>query len=185
MYRINLYPEYRERRQRQRSRTAAGGVLLALLGLEVLMVGALVVSDHLLNERAAALRSELPQLTARLQANTRERPELDVALELIALREKRVDWTPKLAAVAEQCAAGMKLVEIQGRTASKRERPRFEINGEALDADGALSVVSSYLERLRADPRMTDDFPRVDLGNIRGGGSGEFAVLCAPPEVKE
>lgn len=185
MYRLNLFPEYAERRRRQKTRAAIGGLVVSLLGLEVMLVGALLVSDRLLSDRAEALRRELPGLTARLQASARARPELDLALELVALRAKRVDWTPKLAAVGDQCALGMKLVELQGRNSSKRERPHFEINGESLDADGALTVVSAYLERLRGDARLTFDFPQVVLGNIRGGGSGEFAVVCTTPEVKE
>ena len=180
MYRINLYPEYGHSRKAARSRTASTAILFTLLGVEVLMVGALLLSDSLLRERADALRAELPHLEERLAKETQDQPELRWALDMLEVRAVRIDWSTKLNCLAEHIGESLMLQELDGRGDSKRERPSLTISGHYRQKNTNLSSVSGYLDRLRGDPRISDDFPSISLGNIRSDRKGEFDLLCAP-----
>lgn len=184
MYKINLYPEYEGRRRAAKKRAAATAALLGLLGIEMLMVGALILSDTLLRDQARTLQAEMPQLTMTLQTASRERPELDLALELLGVRSSRVDWTPMLAAVAENGDRKLVFAEISGEAANKHRTARLSINGEVLGKGEHLEQVSAYLERLRNDERLSAVFDDIALDNIHGDGSGEFDLVCQPAEVK-
>jgi hypothetical protein len=184
MYRINLYPEYQDKRRAARRRASATAGLLGLLGLEVLMVGALVLSDKLLSDQANALREELPQLTVSLQTVSRERPELDLALELLAVRTGRIDWSPMLAALADSGDKMLTFVELKGESVTKHRGASLVLSGEALGSEEHLEQVAAFMERLRRDERLSGVFGDIALGNIRGGGSGEFDLICQPVGVK-
>ena len=180
MYRINLYPEYADSRKAARGRAASSAVLFGLLGLEVLLVGAIILSDSLLREQVGALRTELPRLEAELVQATRERPELDQAVDMLDLRSQRVDWSPKLAAIAENLDPSLMLVELDARGITETERTRLNISGQYRNKKANLTTVSAYIEKLRQDPRFLDGFATVDLGNIRSDGAGEFDLVCKP-----
>ncbi len=185
MYKINLYPEYRDSRKAARTRTASTAVLFSLLGLEILLVGALLLSDSLLREQVNALREELPPLEERLARETQDRPELSWALDLLEMRATRIDWSPKFISLAEHVGESLVLKELEGRASNKRESASLNINGRYRNKKASLSSVTSFVDRLRGDPRMLDDFSQISLGNIRSDGKGEFDLLCAPEEETE
>lgn len=178
MYRINLYPEYRSDRRAARARTASTALLFTLLGVEALLVGALVVSGSLLGEQVDTLGSEVTRLQERLAEESRERPELTTALDLLEVRRARVDWSPKLLALYEHLDRSLALSELEGRAASKREPANMTINGEFRSSRATLDDVTDLVSRLSDDLRMQDGFDTVSLGNIRGDSDGEFEVLC-------
>ncbi len=182
MYRINLYPEYQHNRRLAKARTLTMGVLVILLGLEIMLVGVLLVSDRLLRERAALLRDDMPVLSARVQSLTHPRPELDLARELIAYRSGRIDWSPKLAALSEHCGSSLLFIEVQGRGRSQHEQPRLMIRGEARRHANSLEAVTEFMQRLRRDDRLRGEFDDIGLGNISDGESGEFEVSCEQTE---
>lgn len=185
MYRINLYPEYRDSRRAARTRAASTAILFSLLGLEVLLVGALFLSESLLRERASSLRGELTQLEERLASETLDRPELRRALGLLEVRADRIDWSPKFAALAEHIDETLMLSQLEGRASKKGERPRLIVSGQYRNDRARLATVSDYLDRLRLDERLNGDFPMIALGNIRSDGKGEFDLLCEAEEVVE
>ncbi len=185
MYRINLYPEYRDSRKAARTRAASTAILFSLLGLEILLVGALFLSDSLLRERVVSLRSELAQLDTRLATETLDRPELTQALNMLEVRADRVDWSPKFTALAENIDASLMLLQLEGRASTRGERAQLIISGQYRTKKGRLQTVSAYLDRLRDDARLKSDFPRITLGNIRSDGKGEFDLLCTPEEASE
>ncbi|MBC8423608.1 hypothetical protein H8E07_05755 [bacterium] len=185
MYKINLYPEYRDSRKAAKTRAASTAILFSLLGLEIVLVGALVLSDSLLRERSASLRSDLVQLEQRVAKETLDRPELSQALDLLEVRSDRIDWSPKFAALAEHIDESLVLMELDGRAFTNRERASLTISGQYRTDQGSLGTVSTYLDRLRGDGRLHGDFPQITLGNIRSDGKGEFDLLCAPEEVTE
>lgn len=182
MYRINLYPDHGQKKRLRRSRSVTMAALLALLGVEVLLVGVLVVSDRLLSERESSLRSELPAIRAKVEATDRPRPELDLALAMLSVRNGRLDWTPKLASIADQLADDLRFTEVEGRAGAKRERPRLVIHGEAKRRADSLAEVNVYMQRLREVHALKPDFPEISLGNISGDGSREFEVACEQPK---
>ena len=185
MYRINLYPEYRDNRKAAMARTASTAVLFTLLSIEVLLVGALVLSDSLLREQTDSLRIEVVQLEQRLARETLDRPELRQALDLLEVRALRIDWSPKFASLAENISESLMLEELTGRSNTRRERASLTISGQYRTKQASLESVSGFLDRMRGDARLREDFPRISLGNIRSDGKGEFDLLCLPEEVPE
>jgi hypothetical protein len=183
MYRINLYPDYQHNRRLARFRALTMGVLAILLGFEILLVGVLIVSDHLLSERVALLRDDMPVLSARVQSLTHPRPDLDLARELIAHRSGRIDWSPKLAAISEHCGASLQFREVEGRARTQHEQPLLRIRGEAKKYINSLEAVTDFMQRLRRDERLHAEFDDIGLGNIRDGESGEFEVSCEQTEA--
>ena len=178
MYRINLYPEYRESRRAQRRKAASTAVLFSLLGIEILLVGALVLSDSLLREQVTSLRSELPQLQERVAGMGHDTAELDFAMDILDVRAGRVDWSPKFSALAEHIDGSLVLLEMSGRTPRSGDNTKLEVNGDYMGKGTNLTTVSAYLDLLREDARLNGDFMSITLGNIRGGGSGEFDIVC-------
>jgi hypothetical protein len=158
------------------------GVLVVLLGFEIMLVGVLLVSDHLLRERTALLHDDMPALSARVQSLTHPRPELDLAQELIAYRSGRIDWSPKLAALSEHCGASLLFLEVQGRGRSRHEQPRLTIRGKAQRNANSLEAVTEFMQRLRRDDRFRGEFDDIGLGNIRDGEFGEFEISCEQTE---
>ena len=73
MYKINLYPEYRQHRQSARARAASTAVFFSLLGLEVVLVGALILSGTLLGEQVDTMSADVNRLEERLANETLER----------------------------------------------------------------------------------------------------------------
>lgn len=184
MYRINLYPDYQQKKLMARQRTMVMGVLMILVGLEIMLVGVLMVSDHLLRERATQLRDEMPVLEARLQSLTHPRPELELATELLSHRGNRLDWTPKLAAIADSCSPELVFSEVEGRSRSQHEPPHLRIKGEVRHHANSLAAVTEFVRRLRDDERVGSEFPDVALGDIRDSDTGEFEVSCEQTEDK-
>ncbi len=181
MYRINLYPEYQLARRAMRRRARVTALLTTLLGIELLLVGALLVSDVILRERIASLRNELPALTLRLEQNGRPCPQYELAREMVDLLAQRVVWAPKLAAVAERTGGGIGLTAVSGHAARRDGPPELTIEGACRD-DSGLAAVTDYIESLRRDDRFRSDLPSVALGTLRGDAGAEFEVLCRPGE---
>jgi len=185
MYKINLYPEYRQHRRSTRARAASTAVFISLLGLEALLVGALVLSGSLLGEQVDTMREDLSRLEERLQRVTLDRPELSIALDMLEVRQARIDWSPKFVSLAEHVGQELALKELKGRAFTRREPASFTISGQYRDKAASLDIVSAFLNRLRVDQRMYGDFPTISLGNIRSDGRGEFDLLCTTTEVSD
>ncbi len=185
MYKINLYPEYDQNRKAARTRAASTAVFFSLLGLEVVLVGALILSGSLLGEQVDTLSEDLIRLEDRLVNETLDRPELSIALDMLEVREARIDWSPKFVSIAEHLGESLALEELEGRAYSKRDPASFTISGHYRDKSATLDKVSGYIDRLRDDPRMYGDFPGITLGNIRSDGKGEFDLRCTAEEENE
>jgi len=183
MYRINLYPEYRQARERQRRQARATAVLTVLLGVELLLAGALVLGDVMLRERIASLRDELPALTVNLEQGTNPCPQYELARQMADVLTSRVIWAPKLAALADRSGAGLDLSSVTGKHSQRGQPASLTIAGTC-DKQGDLTTVNSYVEALRSDQRVRDDLPTVALGTLHGDRQAEFEVQCRSGEVK-
>ena len=182
MYRINLYREYFERRRSRRGRAARIAALAALVGAEVILVGSLAMSGFLLQERVSRLRLELRRWSAVTAGDTLRAQEVEIGRALRKLRRDRVDWSPKLSALSDLVPSSMVLVEVKGQTGGKGRPGQFTAMGETHDGTGQMETVSRFLERLRQDPRIGGDFPRVRLGTIGEGASTRVQVVCEAAE---
>jgi hypothetical protein len=183
MYRISLYPEFGEKRRQVKRRTLHTALFGILIGVETLLVGALVVSALLLGEQANVMREGYQRLASRVQGSGGPRPELAVAREMLFVRANRIDWSPKLAALSERIPPSLILKDVNGHSAAQRSAPQLEMTGE-VHSGVMLEQVSRFIQQLSEDPRMTTTFPSITLGTIGGGGVEEFQVVCKPPEDK-
>jgi len=179
MYRINLYPEYVERRHVARWRMGRTALVTAVLAFEFILVIALLITGLLLKEQADGLRVEIGRLSQRVDAASGQRPEIDVAMRMMQLRLGRIDWSPKLASVSQQIDWTLRLTELMGQTEGRGRRAGLELKGVIRTGGAEMQPVSLFMDAIRNDPRISVDFPVVKLGNLEGAGSARFQVLCA------
>jgi hypothetical protein len=149
------------------------------------LVGALFVSGNLLRERVETMSGDLPQYRQEVQQQVQSHPELDLATTLLDIRKRRSDWSPMLAGLADHCGRDMVLDEIEATTSNDKDRAMLVISGAMNREDTSLEEVSAFMASLRDDPRFNHDFDEIELGNIRGGGSGDFQVVCVEKEGQE
>lgn len=178
MYRINLYPEYVFRRQQARSRTMRLAVQASLMGVVLLVIGSLSLSALLLHDKMSSCNQQITSQTELLMGTTEQRRALALADEVVALRNTRIDWSPKLAALSERIDPNLILVEFKGNIADRGQPARLEIWGEALKDEVQISVFSNFVEVLRDDERFVQDFPGLQLGGIKDGKRTRFQVIC-------
>ncbi len=180
MYRINLYPEFLSQKREGQRRTVRTAVLSVVVGLEVFLVGAQALSGVLLGSRAASLRAEIARLTRRIEAGSRPLPGFHVAQAMARVRMGRVDWSPKLAALSDRLGPSLQLTRVTGSVGRKNLPARFEIEGTVRGGGRPLQDVSAFLAGLRADRRVTGEFPDINVGNIGGRSADQFKVVCTP-----
>jgi hypothetical protein len=178
MYRINLYPEAGERRREAGRRVGRTFLVGMLIGLEVVLLLLVGLSGFLLREQAFSLRAEVQRLGERAARVSHPSPELETSRELLAQRAARIDWSPKLAALKQAIVPSLLLTEVTAQVGEKGRPTRFELSGTVRAGEGEMEPVSGFLESLRSDRSLADDFPVIKLGNLEGGGASRFEIVC-------
>ena len=178
MYRINLYPEYVERRRVARERVGRTALVTAVVALELVLVVALAITGLLLREQVGGLRSEVERLQQQINRVSVQRPEIDVAVQMMEIRRGRIDWSPKLASLSQKIGRSLRLTELTGQTKGRGRDTSLELLGVIRTGGADMQPVTVFIDSLRGDPWMGADFPFVRLGNLEGGGSTRFQVLC-------
>lgn len=184
MYRINLYPEAEERRREGQRRVGRTLLVSLLIGLEVVLLLLVGLSGVLLREQASTLRAEVERLSARAARVSQPSPELETSREILAARVVRIDWSPKLAALRRAIAPSLLLTEMSAQVGEKGRPTRLELSGTVRAGGGQMEPVSGFLESLRNDPSVADDFPVIKLGTLEGGGSSRFEIVCEAAPAK-
>ena len=182
MYRINLYPEYARNRRQRRQRALHTGLLAALTGAAGLLVVTLLLSAELLGDQKAQLQATNQRLETALGAEGTASAELDLARELLRRRARRIDWSPKLAALSHKIDDRLRLTEVNGRRASRGRGALLEVVGELRGRERDTQAVLRLVDSLGADPRITGDLTTVRLGTIEWSGGSRFQLLCQPAE---
>ncbi len=180
MYRLNLYPEYVEKRRLARLRALRLAVVIALLCAELLLICFSALSGVLLREQARDLQASIERLTARVQAESKPRPELDLAEALLKVRLTRTDWSPKLAALSSDVPPSLLLTEISGGASDAKTAAFLKLEGGFRSGRAPLEAVTGFIEALRRDPRIAREFPDINLGSIQGEEASQFEVVCGP-----
>ena len=178
MYKVNLYPEYFDRRREARQRVILTGALSALAALGLLLIVSLAVSARLLEERAGQLRAEIPKLESQLQAAQAPNPDFDTAQQLLKLRQDRLAWSPKLAALATGIGPSIRLLEVTGSSKRKGEPPKLSLVGVTAHSRAGMEPVVAFMDALRSEPTVSTDLPNIQLENLKGGGSSRFRIVC-------
>jgi len=149
------------------------------MGLVALLVAGLAVGSLLLSERLRLAR----ELASRLEARSEPggRADLGPAEELAAARRGRIDWAPKLAAVAERIEADLALARIECHSASRNTPARLVLTGRARPAGAEVEIAGRVMARLGEDPRITEDFPGVQIEALPGDRASEITLVCRRP----
>jgi hypothetical protein len=185
MYRINLHPEFASRKAASRRRALLTGLAAVLLGTEALLVGGVVLSARLLEERVEATRVAAAPLEARFQAaNQLPAEDLALARAILGIRTGRIDWSPKLAAVGERIGPNLTLVELKGRNSGARADAELQMSGRFRSGASDLEGANRFVADLRGDDRFALAFPDCALENIGGQRTG-FTVICRPEGEKQ
>jgi len=177
MYSINLYPEFIERRNTARLRVVKTGILAAFSGVVVLAIGSLIMSAFLINDRVASLSEIVSHQTNLIQNQSALEHELVSAREMLEIRSKRIDWAPKLAMLSEMLTEDLQIVEFEGAIERGKTKKKLAIIGETGDEDVQISVFTGFVDMLRMDPRLSNDFSSLRLGSVGGGSGTRFQIL--------
>jgi hypothetical protein len=97
---------------------------------------------------------------------------------MLEIRQGRIDWSPKLVSLSEQIDRSLRLMDLKGQMKTKGRDSALEIGGVIRGRGSDMQPVSVFIDSLRADPRISADFPFIRLGNVGGDGSTRFQVLC-------
>ena len=182
MYRINVYPEYERKRRDRRSSHVHGTLLGLLFGACLLLIGGLMLSAHLLQVRAEALRASTLRLTTLVETTAAARPEIQTAQSLLRLRKGRIDWSPKLAAVADQIGPTIQLTRVDGQFQTKGTPAVLRLTGAVAERTTQLEHISQFMTALAEDRRIAQELPSVQLGNLKGSEDGRFVITCTAGE---
>jgi hypothetical protein len=182
VYRINLHPEFAERRRAAKQRRVEFFWVVVLLAMAVILVSTTVMNTIVLDEQTRSLDESLPRLSQMVDSLSATQPEVSLARELIAVRERRVDWSPQLAAVSQEIPNSLTLSRVSGRTATQSQPARFILEGEVRSGKNPLNEVSAFVDSLRNDQRVVRNFPAIKVGRIKERDSGQFELICESVE---
>ena len=182
MYRINLHPEFAAGRTAQKRRIMLTSLGVALIGAEALLVGSLLLSASLLDERVQAMQTATERLEADARGAARH-DQADVALAraILQIRSQRVDWAPQLAALSERIGPRLILTSLLGESRAGRARPSLKLEGLFRNSTADLEAATAFAAALREDERISITFPRCEVDRVREIPSPGFIVSCQAP----
>jgi Tfp pilus assembly protein PilN len=180
-YRVNLYREREEKALRFRKGLVRGAVLVGVVAAEAVLLGLLLASGLEIEGKAREMRREVAGLEERVRNQPTKAGLQDVRI-LLRSRLARVDWATTLSAVAEAVPAEIVLTEVRGGIGGERGRvDGIEIEGRLTPGTSDLAPVFTFMEALKADPVVSRNFPRVDLGTAKDRGN-TFQIICRREE---
>ncbi len=115
-YHVNLYPERLQRAAVVRRGILRGSILGIVVGVDLLLIGFLLISGFQVRGRVRDLRASIVALEAR----THEAPETAqgrIARQLVQARSSRVDWATTVDAVARALPNDLILTKIDAGAA--------------------------------------------------------------------
>jgi Tfp pilus assembly protein PilN len=112
-------------------------------------------------------------------------PGMAVALELLQVRQKRLDWAPMLRAVGDTIDARLILTGIRARSAGEQGNARLELTGLMRGDPPDMQAVPRFMEALRGGAIIRASLPQVQLGAMEEGVEGRFKIVCQTPQRSE
>jgi hypothetical protein len=143
------------------------------------------VSGTLLGERTRTLNAEIVRLAEDLRALSTPRPELEVARALADIRKARLDWSPKLSAIACRITPALRLIEMSGRPAGRGQIAVLDLTGVVRGTGAPMEPVAAFIDAIKADSTIVFELPHVRLGTLEGSESGLFKIVCEGRGVGE
>jgi Tfp pilus assembly protein PilN len=184
-YRVNLYRERDERAGTLRRHLLRGALFGVIAGIEILLIGFLVVSGFQLRER---IRTET-QTVEKLEAEAKPEPEaagVAAARSLVQARVDRVDWSRVLLAVSGALPRTVILNKIEaGSGGLQSSLNGMNLEGRISGGGTDLAPVLGFMRALRESAAVTSRFPQVDLGTAPSPNEPSFQVIVRAPEAKK
>lgn len=178
-YRVNLYREREERALRLKRGLIRGVALGVVVGLELVLVGLLVVSGFEMRSRAHELTRSASAVESRID-HVSDNPEYWEARRLVQARLDRVDFAALLHSINQAMSDEVILTEVRGGRGGNLGRvDGLELSGRVRGGEGDLSPVFAFMEALRADSVLTAVYPVIDLGKAKGQANN-FRITCRP-----
>jgi hypothetical protein len=178
MYRISLYREYFSKRKEAKRNSLWTALMVAVAGAEAVLIVSLAIGGLLLREQANGLAAEVDRLNRLVAAGSQPPPELAVAAQILAVRQSRCEWYPKLAALSCAIEPSLVLTELTGQDGDRGRQPRLDLAGLVRSGGSGLDPLSRFTKSLSNNPQVAEDFPQVALETVEGGDSGRFKVSC-------
>ena len=184
-YQVNLYPERVQRAVEVRRGILRGSVLGVTIGVELLLLGLLLISGFELRSRAGEARAAIAVLEARA-AEAPETAEVRLARQLVQARLARVDWSATLETVARTLPGNLVLARIDaGSGRGRGSLEGMDLVGRSLGGSGDLGPVIAFMQALRDSAAVTRQFPLVDLGTAGGRDRQDFQVVLRRAATKK
>ncbi len=184
-YQVNLYPERLQRAAVVRRGILRGSILGIVVGVDLLLIGFLIVSGFQVRGRVRDLHASI----AALESHTHEAPETAearIARQLVQARLGRVDWATTVEAVAGALPDDLILAKIDAGTGRGRGNlDGMNLEGSILGGSRDLNTVLLFMQALRDSPRVARQYPVIDLGTAGGVGLQDFEVVLrkTPPKT--
>jgi Tfp pilus assembly protein PilN len=176
-YQVNLYPERLQRAAVVRKGILRGSVLGIVVGVDLLLIGFLVISGFQVRGRVSDLRASIALLESRTN-KAAEPAGGKIARQLVQARLNRVDWATTLDAVARALPNDLILTKID--TGTGRGRGNLDgvnLEGRVLGGSRDLTPVMVFMKALRESPQVARQYPSIDLGTASGVGLQDFGVV--------
>jgi Tfp pilus assembly protein PilN len=169
-----LYPERLQRAEVVRRGILRGSILGVVVGIDLLLIGFLVVSGFQVRDRVHDLRATI----VALESHTHEAPEtaeVRIARQLVQARLKRADWATMVESVARALPNDLILAKIDAGTSRGRGNLEgMNLEGSILGGSRDLNSVLIFMQALRESPMVARQYERIDLGTAGWGGSAGF-----------
>lgn len=193
MFKINVYREALEKRQRAQKRQVKILLVRALyVALLVLITGAFTFHLLLLQQNISAKEEELSKIKEML---VRYEPvDGDVPVDKIFLvsqiKSGRPKWGTKLKVLSALLPSGMWLTEIslEKATIDGKQRNVLQVNGTTNIREGheGLGVILEFLKALRENESFSENFESIELLSSKRSRDLEreelnFEFICLIP----
>lgn len=176
-YQVNLYPERLQRAEVVRRGILRGSILGIVVGIDLLLIGFLVISGFQVRSRVQDLRASI----VALESHTHEAPEtaeVRIARQIVEARLKRADWATMVGSVAKAVPNDLILAKIDAGTSHGRGNLEgMDLEGSILGGSRDLNSVLVFMQALRESPLVARQYERIDLGPAGGAGLQGFEVV--------
>jgi Tfp pilus assembly protein PilN len=184
-YRVNLYPEREERAGSLRRHLLRGALFGVVAGVEVLLIGFLIVSGFQLRERVQSETRAVEEVEAAARP-VPEAADVAVARSLVQTRVARVDWSGVLLAVSGALPRNLILTRVEaGAGGLQSGLNGLNLEGRISGGGTDLTPVLGFMQALRESAAVTARFPQVDLGTAPSQTDQTFQVIVRAAESRK
>lgn len=176
MYRINLFPEQTQKRRFAKRNLALLSITVSIAVVQLALVATMGITVRLTADESRRIEEEIEELSKDL-ATYRSSPDSTAGIDLLQIRGRRVEWSPKLA-VLQDLDPRLLLTGVEGRAAKGEQISSLTLTGVRTDSGTDFSPVSGLLDQLRSERSVAQDFRTVTLDRLEDETASRFTIVC-------